>query len=239
MDEKRFNCNPKEKNMEANTAHNPRTIFDTGINPQTYLFEFGSDEKLYSISFYGNILPGEVKKILESARNCLYEKMAENIHAYLEQQHLEYANFTVSETVLRHETVMSYTNNLLHSESCDIINRHIENANIYYGTMDHQQWNENGCHEGCYYILKRVVAGKKETYKYKIIGQTFNYDRTEDEEHSYFAIRTNNGSSFFHNIDAVRGEPVIPTFGCIDMMGLLLNIDNINTAKQAERIAVK
>ena len=206
---------------------------------QTYKLDFGSDEKLYSISFGGEIPLKESKKMLESIQNSLYQRMAENIQLYLNHHHLKYSDFVAKELPLNHETVMEYTNNLLHSDSCDIIDQHIGDADIYYGIMDCQQWNEHGCCEGCYSLVKRIISGHSASCLYKITAQKFNYYKSNDEEQSYFAIRTNDGSKNIHDIDAIRGNSVIPTFGCVDMMGLLLNIDNIRNAGQAERIAIK
>lgn len=239
MDEKSFRCNSKGKNMETKTPQNLGTASDAGINYQRYLFEFGSDEELYSISFRGNIPPEEFKKMLKLAQKCLYENMAENIRTYLEQHHLEYSDFITKKMPLKHKTVISHTNNLLHLISCDVIDEQIGDTDIYYGIMDHQQWIRNYYCEGCYSVIKRISSKQKETYEYQIIAQTFNYDETNGEEQSYFAIRTNNGNRFFHNIDIVEGKSVIPTFGSVNMIGLLLNIDNITTSEQTEKIAMK
>lgn len=209
------------------------------MKTQTYKLEFCTDEKLYSIFLKGKIAPEEIRTMLESARNCLYEKMAENIQVYLEQHHLEYLDFVTKEISLRHEDAMNFTNHLLHSATCDIIDEQIGETDIYYGVMDHQQWIRKDCCEGCYYVVKRTPAVQKGACRYIIIGQTFNYHETVDEEQSCFAIRTNESSRQLYTIDSYKGEPVIPTFGCVDIMGLLLNIDNIRTARQVEKIAVK
>lgn len=206
---------------------------------QTYKLDFGSDEKLYSTYFKGEIPPDAIRKMLESTRNCLYKTMAENIRSYLEQHHLKYSDFVAKELPLNHNTIMRYTDNLLHSASCIMIDKHIGDADIYYGILDCQQWNEDNCHEGCYSVVKRIISESETLYRYKILAQTFHYDKIDDEEQSYFAIRINNDSRNFRNIDAVSGESVIATFGCVDMMGLLLDIDSIISSEQAKKLAMK
>lgn len=206
---------------------------------QTYRLDFGTDEMLYSIYFRGKIPQTEVTKMLKASQNCLYTDMAESILAYLERNHIEYSDFVAKELPLNHKTVMKYTNNLLYSDSCNLIDEQIGDTDIYYGIMDCQQWNEDDCHEGCYSLVKRTISGSEILYRYKIIAQTFYYDKTGDEEQAYFAIRINNDSKKFHNIDAVKGESVIATFGCVDMMELLLNIDVISTSEQTEKLAMK
>ena len=42
-----------------------------------------------------------------------------------------------------------------------------------------------------------------------------------------------------YNIAVSKSEPVLPTFGCVDIMNILLDIDNIKTAEQTIQIAVK
>lgn len=41
------------------------------------------------------------------------------------------------------------------------------------------------------------------------------------------------------NIALLSAEPVLPSFGCVYIMGILLNIDNIQTAEQAIETVVK
>jgi len=232
-----FRNNLDTENLEVKSRQEQRTT--TISRFQTYLFEFGTDEKLYSGSFKGKILPEDVRKILKSTRNCLYANMAESILSYLEQHHLEYKEFTAKAVPLDHESAIRHTNILLHSDFCDVIDRSIGNADIYYGIVDHQQWNEDNSCEGCYSVVKRTISEQKPLYQYKIIGQTFNDNKSDGEGRGYFAIRTNDDGRNFHNINAIMGKSVIPTFGCVDMMALLLNIDNIRTAEQAKEISMK
>lgn len=237
MNEKFFRCSSMEGRSVKQTIQGANSIQEKNL--LTYLFEFGIDEMVYSISFQGKIPPAKVTKMLESTRNCLYEEMAKNIQSYLEQYHMDYSNFVAMETLLEHEKIMDLSNSLLHSATYSKVNEQIGEADVYYGIMDHLQRIHNNHCVGCYYIVKRTLSEQNGLHQYKIIGQAFTYNDSNNKEQSYFAIRANNGSRYLHNIDVIRGNPVIPTFGCVDMMGLLLDIDNIKTAMQVEKIARK
>ena len=228
---------PDAEGTEGTTRHQQRG--HTIHKFQTYLFEFGTDEKLYSVSFIGKIPPKDIKEMLESARNCLYADMAESILNHLKQYHLAYKNFFAKEMPLDYKTAARHTNILLHSTAHSIIDEKIGEADMYYGIMDYQRWKKDNSCEGCYFAVKREVSEQKSLYQHKIIGQTFYYNEINNEEKSYFAIRTNNKNGDIDTIDSARNRAIIPTFGCIDMVELLLNIDNIKTARQAKRIAMK
>lgn len=113
------------------------------------------------------------------------------------------------------------------------------NTNVCYVIMDHQQpVNKNNC-EGCYISVQIVSVLHKKQYQYNIIGQKFSYDWTSGNEHGNFAIMTNKNSRYFHNLDASENRLIFPSFGCVDLTGLLLDIDNIQTIEQAEKIAMR
>ena len=120
----------------------------------------------------------------------------------------------------------------LHSETCINLDNYTSNADIYYAIIDHQQSDNKGNCEGCYIVVQKTPVLSKCQHKYSIIGQTFSCNETNSDEYGYFAIRVN-------NITMSSGEPVLPSFGCIDLVSLLLNIDSMQTAEQVVKIALK
>jgi len=224
------------KSTRAEITNNKKIT--TEIEAHTYLIEFGSDEQVCSVSFRGKIPLEEVRKMLASAQNLLYKNIAEGILKYMDQNHLEYWDFAVKTMPLEHETVMKYADTLLHSGICNVIDSQIKEADIYLGIMDHQHRILDNFCEGCYYAVTGTPS-EQGTQQYKIIAQTFHYNESNGEELGSFAIRADDGNRNFHTIAAASGESVIPAFGCVDMMGILLKIDNIKTAEQAGKIAAK
>ncbi len=72
---------------------------------------------------------------------------------------------------------------------------------------------------------------------YRIIGQTFEADG--DISQGYFAIRKNRDNFLLMDIARSSGEPVLPSFGCIDTLNLLTNISHIETIRQAKEAALR
>lgn len=101
------------------------------------------------------------------------------------------------------------------------------------------KWISENCCHGFYFAVKRILSESESLCKYNIIGQTFNYNQITDDESAYFAIRENMNDELLYNIAVSKSEPVLPTFGCVDIMNILLDIDNIKTAEQTIQIAVK
>jgi len=205
----------------------------------SYRFEIMDDDNIYSISFRGKLADGETKKILETIQNCLYERISDAIHMYLEQHSIAYEDFIVSRKPLEHNSTMEHARMVLHSETCNNLDIHIGNSDIYYAIIDHQQSDNKGNYEGCYIIIQKIPALNKFQHKYNIIGQTFICNETNSDEYGYFAIRENKDNGLINNIALSSGEPVLPSFGCIDLSTLLLNIDNIQRTEQVIEIAVK
>lgn len=197
---------------------------------RTYRFDFLSDGKVCSVSFRGSLDDGEEKEILDVAGRCTYEKASGRIHEYLEQRCLKYSHFEYREFFLSHERVMEMVDDLLHSDGC------IGSEDFFYAIMDHQKHMPDGC-EGCYIAARRILSPGG-GYRYDIIGQTF---RTKNPcmEEGFFTIRRKDGERPFQNIAAVWGEPVLPAFGCMDLVSLVSNIGNISSAEQAAKIAVR
>lgn len=209
--------------------------------PPSYHFEFGSDEKLYTVSFKGDLPKNVPDKILEAAGKNTYEDSGKAIHAYLEKQHLKYSNFEFRENYLNHKRIMEWANTLLHSDLSNPIDASIGNAEHYYGVMDYQKWIQNNQCEGCYLAIKRDISNKtfERTFMYNIIGQTFIYNESGDESINYFTIRRKDGHHPFHNLYISKGRPVLPTFGCVDMIELLRKIETVHNATQAKDIAIR
>ena len=205
----------------------------------SYKFEIVDDENIYSISFEGNLTEEETQAMLESMQNCLYENIADAIQRYLKQNNLICSGFVSTKKPLEHTMAMELAELLLDSDICGSLSRHIGDTDIFYAIADHQKWTSENCCHGCYFAVKRTLSEAKSLCKYNIIGQTFNYNQITDDESAYFAIRENRDSELLYNNAESNSEPVLPTFGCVDMMNILLDIDNIKTAEQVIQIAVK
>ncbi len=235
-----------QKNFKSNITGTqkedaPKSIIqqdrDKGL--LSYKFEIMDDDNIYSISFRGKLADGETKKILEATQNCLYEKIADCIQTYLKQHNIAYSYFISNKMPLNHTKAMELAELLLNSDNCSSFDSYFGNADTYYLIADHQKWVAENCCQGCYFAVKIAHPIDKGLYQYHIIGQTFNYDETTGDESGYFAIRTNRDYGYLDNIALSSGEPVLPPFGCVDIMSVLLSIDNIQTAEQIIEIAVK
>ncbi|MFG6395339.1 MAG: hypothetical protein K1W24_14350 [Lachnospiraceae bacterium] len=234
MNQKTFNKNISS--TQATYAPEKAMLYNRGLS---YRFEIMDDGNIYSISFNAGLTQEETKKILESIQNCLYEKITGYIQKYLEQSNIAYTGFVASRKPLSHSRAMKLTELFLHSENCISLDTHTSNADIYYAIIDHQQSDSKGNCEGCYIVAQKTPALSNCQHKYSIIGQTFSCNETNSDEYSYFAIRESKENELINNIALSSGEPVLPSFGCIDLPTLLLNIDNIQTAEQVIEIAVK
>ena len=221
---------------QATYAPEKAMLYNGGLS---YRFEIMDDGNIYSISFDAGLTQEETKKMLESVQNCLYEKTAGYIQKYLEQSNIAYTSFVASRKPLTHSRAMKLTELFLHSENCISLDTHTSNADIYYAIIDHQQSDNKGKCEGCYIVAQKTPVLSKCQHKYSIIGQTFSCNETNSDEYGYFAIRVNKDNGLVNNITMSSGEPVLPSFGCVDMLGILLNIDSIQTVEQIEKIAVK
>ena len=234
MNQKTFNKNISS--TQATYAPEKAMLYNRGLS---YRFEIMDDGNIYSISFNAGLTQEETKKILESIQNCLYEKAAGCIQIYLEQNNIAYTGFVASRKPLSHSKAMKLTELFLHSENCISLDTHTSNADIYYAIIDHQQSDNKGKCEGCYIVVQKTPVLSKCQHKYSIIGQTFSCSETNSEEYGYFAIRESKENELINNIALSSGEPVLPSFGCIDLPTLLLNIDNIQRTEQVIEIAVK
>lgn len=201
---------------------------------QTYRFEFCGDEKAYSVTFGAKITKKDVSGILEALQNQLYENCGGAILAYLDQHCLEYSGFKTSVLPLEHEEAMHWGEYLLRSCQDGYFDSPADN---YYAVIDHQKWTSEDCCEGCYCALARILDGRG--CHCRITGQIFSCDRCGDNQNGYFAVRVGENGHPLHDADAKAGEPVLPVFGCVDMVWLLLNIDSIDTASQAVKISVR
>lgn len=218
----------------------PKSPIQQGRNKfLSYRLEVIDDENIYSSSFKGNLTEEETQEMLESIQNCLYEKMADCIQMYLEQNSITYTNFVANRKPLEYNRAMELAELFLHSETCSSLNTHTSNADIYYAIIDHQQLDNKSNCEGCYIVTRKTPALNNCQHKYNIIGQIFSCNETNSDEYGYFAVRENKDNELVNNIVLSYGEPVLPTFGCVDLTALLLDIDNIRTIGQTKKAAVK
>ena len=236
MNQKNFTSNITSTQKEDTPESTMKQSRDSFLS---YRFEIMGDDNIYYVSFNGKLTDEETRKMLESIQNCLYEKISDAIQMYLKQNNLAYSDFIASRKPLEHSRTIELAKMFLHSENDSSLDIYTSNADIYYAIIDHQQSdNKNNC-EGCYIVIQKIPALNKFQHKYNIIGQTFSYSETNNDEYGYFAIRVNKDNGLVNNITMSSGEPVLPSFGCVDMLGILLNIDSIQTVEQIEKIAVK
>ncbi len=235
-----------QKNFKSNITGTqkedaPKSIIqqdrDKGL--LSYKFEIMDDDNIYSISFRGKLADGETKKILEATQNCLYEKIADCIQTYLKQHNIAYSYFISNKMPLNHTKAMELAELLLNSDNCSSFDSYFGNADTYYLIADHQKWVAENCCQGCYFAVKKTFTEAESSCKYNIIGQTFRYNEVTDDENCYFAIRENRNNGSLYNIVVSDSGPVLPSFGCVDIMSVLLSIDNIQTSEQVIEIAVK
>lgn len=204
---------------------------------QKFVFEFGSDGNIHSVSFLGNLSHEDIRLMLESVRQELYADCGSAIHLYLERKNIPYSNLKTDMYSLSHQEIMDRANRFLQSCDSEGFDAHICKTDNYYAVTDQQVRTPGGGCEGCYYAVRK--SEDNGGFHYRIVGQTYACSRSEDTAHGYFAVRTGRDSQKFFNLDTKTGEPVFPSFGCIDIMGVLINIDSIMTSGQAKRIAVK
>lgn len=199
--------------------------------PQTYRFEFGCDGKIYSTQFIGELPLGADTGILREVRKHLLENSSKVIWSFLEHNHIGFSHFTSSIKALEQDKVMEQADFLLHSHSCAPIDECLSSPAFYYATMDCQERFTGSHCKGCYYVMKIMASAPDRIPHYRIIGQTFEDDR--DISQGYFAIRENRNSLLLFDIANSSGEPVLPSFGCVDTLNLLMNINHIETIGQA------
>ena len=203
---------------------------------RTYRFDFGTDENLYTFSFKGAIPEPEIHRMLQAASSALYAECSEAARSYLDSRHLDYENFNSCRTFLEHDAVMAAAGRLLHEASPKELYEQAGDVDECYAVIDHQQTDGNCC-EGCCLALSITSSGQDASPECHIIGQVFQCDESGDHQHSYFAIRQGRPGDCLHMLDDADGFPVLATFGCVDVMALLLNIGSITTKMQAARLA--
>ena len=236
MNQKNFNNNITGTQKEDA----PKSIMQQDSNKfLSYMFEIMEDDNICSVSFNGKLTDEETRKMLEPIQNCLYEKIPDAIQMYLEQNNLEYSNFISSKMPLNHSKAMELAKLLLNSDNCSGFDSYFRKADTYYLIADHQKWIAENCCQGCYFAVKKTLTESESSCKYNIIGQTFRYNEVTDDENCYFAIRENRNNDSLYNIVVSDSGPVLPSFGCVDIMSVLLSIDNIQTSEQVIEIAVK
>lgn len=205
--------------------------------PQTYRFEFGCNEKIYSTQFAGVLPLGASTGILREVRKHLLEESSAIIWFYLEDNHIVYSHFSSSIKIVEHEQIMGQADFLLHSNSCSSIDEHFKETTFYYASMDYQkQFTDSHC-KGCYYVIKRFSDTHNRMQQCKIIGQIF--EDYKDTSQGYFAIREARNNHLLFDIAKTSGEPSLPSFGCVDTLNLLIDIDHIKTIEQAKAAAIR
>lgn len=204
---------------------------------QKFMFEFGSDGNIHSVSFEGQLSHEDIRLMLESVRQKPYADCSSAIYLYLKQNNMPYSNLKSEMIPLNHQKIMSRAQRFLQSCSPEDFNARICRTDNYYAVADQQARTPDGGCEGCYYAVRK--SADSGSFHYRIVGQTFSCNKSGDNLHGYFAVRTSGCGRKFHNSDTVSGELVFPAFGCIDIMGVLIDIDSITTSRQAKETALR
>ena len=204
---------------------------------EKYMFEFGSDGNIHSVSFLGSLSHEDIRQMLESVRQKLYADCGMAIHSYLDRNNIPYYNFRTDMHLLNHQEIMNRARKLLKSCAPEDFKVLISRSDNYYAVTDQQVQTPDGGCEGCYYAVRK--SADNESFHYRIVGQTYACINSDSIAHGYFAVRTGRDGQKILNLDTKDGEPVFPAFGCIDIMDVLINIDSITTSGQAKEIAVK
>ncbi len=214
----------------------PDTILKS-ISAWKYRFDFASDEMLYSVSFEGNILPEEIRNMLETVQIHPYRSMAGAIRTYLLQHCLKHSGFVSCEIPADPDKTTESADSILHSGTCNILDRLSRNADFYYAAADCRQHGPEHQCRGCY-LAARKLPSDTGTPEYHVIGQTFSSDIPDFDEHGYFAIRKGKNGRMY-DLERSEGESVLPSLGCVDVVGLLLHIETVRTRKQAKKTAAR
>lgn len=201
----------------------------------TYQFVFGCNENLYKASFKGRLTEEEIVRIFQALHLCMYNNIAEAIYSCLRYSGIPFSDFKSGISVLTHESIIASTKKLLHAGSSREL-QWIGNADFYYGIMDYQKWIGCGWDGCCYAVMKTPRRGKD---GYRIVGQSFQYRENSGTEQAYFAIRASKRIGRLYNIDSVAGDPVLPAFGRLDLINLMVHLPEICTARQAAAAVMK
>lgn len=211
------------------------TIFKAGL--QTYGFELGYNGKIYSTYFSGDIPQGTDSRILEEVHRHLFKESSGAIYSYLEQNNIKYHHFHSGVETLEHGRIMEQADFLLRSRSASKIGIRLRECSHYYAAMDHQKMTDGSHYVGCYYAVKQLSDVNAGISGCTIIGQT--YEENDGDSQGYFAIRKSQDNHCFYDIEKVTGEPPFPSFGCVDVLNLLKNIDTVETVYQAKKAALR
>lgn len=208
------------------------------IGARRYQFDFWGDEKLYSISFEGDMPPEEIQKMLKEVQARPYRGMADAIWAYLEHGCQKHGGFFSAESPTDFGRVMGTASSILHSGTCHALDRMAGGADFYYAAADCQQNCVDGSCRGCYLAVRRMPDWDG-GIRYHVVGQTFSSGKHGLDEHGLFAVRAGGKGGRLHDMDRAEGELVLPSIGCVDVAALLLGIDGIKTREQARKAAEK
>lgn len=203
---------------------------------QSFRFDLFCDGILYSTFFEGTVSQEETGRILEEMHRHLYKESPEVIREYLECHHVKYSRLHSREEILGHDKIMNIADILLHGSFTNMTANHIMNADNYYAAADHRKMVSRNVCEGCYFAVKKTSYAQNGMYTYRIAGQTFSDNRQDCSPYGYFAIRAAENSRLLRTLDEVSGGPVIPAFGCVDIIRLLMNIDTITNSRQVENL---
>lgn len=203
---------------------------------QSYRFEFGCDSAIYSVSFKCLGREPKLRGMLESARRTSFENSGRAIRSYLDSQDLYYSEFSACGKLTEDRIIMQFADKLLHAGSCSIIDEYTGSADVCCCVMDYRHETGDGC-RGCYYAVAKIPSVQNGHFQYHVVSQTFHHDASGGNEQAHFAIRKSGSRHQLLTLDKEDSCPVLGTFGCVDMLGLLISIADITTKQQAAELA--
>ena len=206
--------------------------------PQTYKFEFISDREKFTTAFKGILSEADIHSLLKTLQTHLFSESPEIIRKYLSEHPTGYLDFHSEKSTMSHHDVMAHAKGLLCCTTARWIDAVTGATDNYFSVADHQEWIQKNVCEGCCFAVKKTALEYGRISIYNIIGQTFKENRADTDAHGYFDIRTNDGSAEFRSLQQIH-KPVIPPFGCVDMIALLMDIGDIKTGEQALHLAVR
>lgn len=210
------------------------------VKSQSYKFEFGVNQKLYTICFDGRIPKEEINNLIKKIKEHHYKNFGNIIKLYLDQHHLEYYNFNCNVNELSQQELRDFYFDLVHHRitNTNDLNKHIGNVNNYYVILNDGGWEDEDYSWRCICVANIVKENSKFDMKYHIIGQTEEMDDYEDDIWGDFDLIIKNENDDRCN-KIFKNKIIIPFFKSSSLFDLLLDIDNIETIDQINNIIKK
>ena len=205
---------------------------EKNMNRNLCRLEAGGDGRLYSVSFEAELTGEHVTGMLEAVRRSGDRGAASAAHAFLKRSGLGFSGFSAQEMFPEGRELMHLARAFLHG-SREEADRLAGDAGRYFLCLDPLQREPDGSGAGCFLAARRAPEG--EGFRWDVAGQEFCPGSPEE---CFSAVRIAGAGEGFRD-SAVRG-PVFPSFGCVDMAGVLLAMEEGPiSAERALKAAVR